>query len=359
MVESIELKQQAYRIFFLDLIRGIAALAVFFQHAGEGLWPEFAIFSHDWFNVGKFGVVIFFLTSGFVIPLSLERGKSTIKFWIGRLFRLYPLYWASLTLVVLLETIGIPSVPQDFRSNLVYNSLVNITMLQDFVGVPHAIGLYNTLTLELIFYIICTILFVFKIHAKTYMWAWGVLGLTVFGSVLVPLGIEKRLPMAAMFYILSMFVGTVFYRYYSRSVTKSQVVKLLVAVSGVAIAGTYVNYVLYTKAATAEYTFLSVTTPWAIGYAFFLGAFTFRDRTFPQVFAWLGKISYSVYLIHPVILIITPDLSSRPLMLAVMLAGTLILANATYNFIEHPLIEFGRKLQKKIIVVKQRTNPSS
>ena len=61
-------------LFFLDLIRGIAALAVFFQHAGEGLWPEFAIFSHDWFNVGKFGVVIFFLTSGFVIPLSLEPG---------------------------------------------------------------------------------------------------------------------------------------------------------------------------------------------------------------------------------------------------------------------------------------------
>jgi peptidoglycan/LPS O-acetylase OafA/YrhL len=358
MVESIELKEQAnFRLLFLDFIRGIAALSVFFQHACEGLWPEFWSFSHNSFNLGKFGVVIFFLTSGFIIPFSLERGGSARKFWISRFFRLYPLYWTSLAFVVMLEIIGIPSVPPVFRSNLLRNFLVNITMFQDFVGVPPAIGVYATLTLELVFYITCTILFLFKLHTKSYMWAWGVFGLTVFGSVLAPLGLEKRLPMAAMIYILSMFFGTVLYRYYSKVVTKRQLVQLLVAVVCVAIAGTYINYVLYKKEAE-HFTFLAVMAPWTAGYAFFLGAFTFRNMIFPQVFSWLGKISYSVYLMHPVILGVTPNLSYRPLKLVVMLACTLILASATYNLIEQPLIELGRKLSKKIVVVKPKTNPS-
>src|SRR5919199_2802289 len=193
MVESIELKEQAnFRLLFLDFIRGIAALSVFFQHACEGLWPEFWSFSHNSFNLGKFGVVIFFLVSGFIIPFSLERGGSARKFWMGRFFRLYPLYWTSLVCIVTLAILGSPSVPENFRTNLVPNFLVNLTMFQDFVGVPPALGVYETLTLELVFYIACTILFLLQLHRKSYVWAWGVLGLTVFGSVLVPLGLEKR-----------------------------------------------------------------------------------------------------------------------------------------------------------------------
>jgi peptidoglycan/LPS O-acetylase OafA/YrhL len=354
MVESIELKKQAnFRLVFLDFIRGIAALAVFFQHAA----PNF--FSQDWFNLGKFGVVLFFLVSGFIIPFSLERGGSARKFWMGRFFRLYPLYWTSLVCIVTLAILGSPSVPENFRTNLVPNFLVNLTMFQDFVGVPPALGVYETLTLELVFYIACTILFLLQLHRKSYVWAWGVLGLTVFGSVLVPLGLEKRLPMAAMFYILSMFVGTVLYRCYSKVVTKRQVVQLLVAVFCVAVAGIYINYVLYQKGAGEDhYTFLSVLTAWVMGYAFFLGVFTLRDQVFPQVFSWLGKISYSVYLLHPIVLGVTPQFGFRPLWVAVTLVGTLILANATYHFIEHPSVEFGRKLQKKILVLKQGTSPS-
>lgn len=358
MVESIELKQQSNsRLVFLDFIRGIAAITVFFGHAVEHLWPEFRNFTHDSFNFGKFGLVLFFLTSGFIIPFSLERGGSARRFWIGRFFRLYPLYWTSLAFFITLYTIGFTSIVQgDFRANLIRNSLVNITMFQDFVGVPHANDLYNTLTLELVFYIACTILFLFKLHRKSYVWAWSVLGLTIVGSVLVPLQLEKRLPMAAMFYILSMFVGTVFYRYYSKVVTKRQVVQLLVAVCCIAVAGIYINYVLYKKGDDIEhFTFLAVVAPWATGYAFFLGVFTLRNRIFPKVFTWLGTISYSVYLMHPTLLVVTPRFSSGLLSLAVMLAGTLILASATYHFIEHPLIGFGRKIQKKIVVVQQIT----
>src|ERR1700744_557017 len=41
---------------------------------------------------GETGVVAFFLVSGFVIPLSLEKTASLRLFWIHRVLRIYPLY---------------------------------------------------------------------------------------------------------------------------------------------------------------------------------------------------------------------------------------------------------------------------
>src|SRR5579863_7940965 len=81
------------RLTFLDSVRGLAALAVLLEHVGDRLHPAFRVFTHDWFSFGKLGVTAFFLTSGFVIPLSLERGRSLKRFWISRVFRLYPIYW--------------------------------------------------------------------------------------------------------------------------------------------------------------------------------------------------------------------------------------------------------------------------
>src|SRR3954452_17183752 len=84
------------RLGFLDFVRGVAAFAVVLQHGGETFWPAVNRATHNYVNVGRFGVVAFFLVSGFIIPFSLERGGSVRRFWTGRFFRLYPLYWASL-----------------------------------------------------------------------------------------------------------------------------------------------------------------------------------------------------------------------------------------------------------------------
>ena len=78
------------RLSFLDFLRGIAALAVCFEHAGYRLWPHFREVTHSYFSFGKFGLTAFFLTSGFVIPYSLERSNSLRRFWVNRFFRLYP-----------------------------------------------------------------------------------------------------------------------------------------------------------------------------------------------------------------------------------------------------------------------------
>ena len=81
------------RLIFANQLRGIAVLAVVFSHLVGVFWgmrdfvglasaspaqsgppPDlFILVSHPWFNFGPFGVGLFFLISGLVIPFSLER----------------------------------------------------------------------------------------------------------------------------------------------------------------------------------------------------------------------------------------------------------------------------------------------
>ncbi len=341
------------RLAFLDAIRGIAALAVFFQHIGEGLWPMFGQFTHNWFNLGKFGVVSFFLVSGFIIPVSLERANSATKFWIGRFFRLYPLYWLSLGAVFVLYSIGVDLVSAEFEANAAENFLFNITMLQGFLKHPDALGLYSTLTLELFFYASCTLLFLAR-QRNSYLLGWLALVGTALISIAVPLLFGLRVPMAAAFYILTMFFGTVVYRYYSGEVSREPLIKLSLGLICVAVVGIYVNYTLYQKAEVSDHqTFLAVFSSWTAGYALFFSAFALRNRQYYPALLWLGRISYSVYLLHPIvrasISLLFPASTPPILVLLSLLACTLALSTLTYKFVESPAIALGKRVQNSLL----------
>src|SRR5687768_1383217 len=64
------------RLDFLDGLRGIAALAVVFSHACHEISPAFRTYVEPYFFLGNWGVVLFFLCSGFILPVSLERYGS-------------------------------------------------------------------------------------------------------------------------------------------------------------------------------------------------------------------------------------------------------------------------------------------
>jgi peptidoglycan/LPS O-acetylase OafA/YrhL len=40
--------------------------------------------------LGLYGVFVFFMVSGYIVPASLERRGSVRGFWVSRVFRLYP-----------------------------------------------------------------------------------------------------------------------------------------------------------------------------------------------------------------------------------------------------------------------------
>ena len=80
------------RLAWLDALRGFAALCVVFDHGSTLMLRPVRDFLYRWLDLGEYGVFVFFLVSGYIIPASLERKGSVRGFWTSRLFRLYPLY---------------------------------------------------------------------------------------------------------------------------------------------------------------------------------------------------------------------------------------------------------------------------
>ncbi len=91
----------------LHYARGLAALAVVFHHRGVN--PKFPQ-ALDWISeYGHVGVSIFFVISGFVIYQSAERHFSSgyrgaLRFAWKRAKRIYPAFWVSLILCLLVAT---------------------------------------------------------------------------------------------------------------------------------------------------------------------------------------------------------------------------------------------------------------
>lgn len=84
----------ALRLKFLDALRGIAIVAVFLFHTytrWPGLYPYGDQYAHSFsVNYGWLGVPLFFLISGFVIFMTLEKSTGTVDFLKRRWLRLFP-----------------------------------------------------------------------------------------------------------------------------------------------------------------------------------------------------------------------------------------------------------------------------
>src|SRR5689334_5092656 len=89
------------RLLELDALRGIAVLGVMFFHYTtlymSAYDPTPTLFD---FCFGQHGIHLFFIISGFVIYMTLEK-SSPMDFIVSRFSRLYPAYWAGILLTSL------------------------------------------------------------------------------------------------------------------------------------------------------------------------------------------------------------------------------------------------------------------
>jgi peptidoglycan/LPS O-acetylase OafA/YrhL len=99
------------------------------------------------------------------------------------------------------------------------------------------------------------------------------------------------------------------------------------------------------------------TTSLVLAGATFAAGMALRHRKVPAILAWLGLISYSVYLLHPLILNayrnIRPLHHHHPLAIQLLLAagvlGVVLACSAmTYRFVEAPMQELGRRVAKML-----------
>lgn len=171
--------QSDTRIEFANTLRGLAALVVMFGHYCIVFWqyrdvasglvnttplpaeirtPAYllALNAFEPFSFGLFGVGLFFLISGFVIPFSFER-TDWRGFVIGRVLRIYPTYWAGLTvsIIVMLGMGAMSGRPFPYTGGIV--ALNYLPGLRDVAGVPGIDGIIWTLDIEIKFYLVCAL----------------------------------------------------------------------------------------------------------------------------------------------------------------------------------------------------------
>lgn len=388
------------RLAWLDALRGIAALVVVFDHSSYSFMAEFRRQLMPEFNTSRYGIMVFFLVSGYIIPASLERRGCVRTFWVGRLFRIYPLWAVVVTAFLAANLLGLAEIREFGNQGAVSVAVAHITLLQELLGTPNLLLVLWTLSYEMSFYLLVVALFSVRIHQRSAETAValavlaalsvaigstvpeaglsGLLGtdllvvaagcamvvaigcassslpvLRVFGAALggvlalVLVAFNGAVPMWEGLMILAvMFLGTALYRVDSGKTTWCCAVWTSAVVVSCAVGSAYLfgDGDHFTRRAWILSFLLSVLT--------FGTGLALRRRRIPRWLAWLGTISYSVYLVHPVLLAISDGTVGRwqhdnPVLVVAFYAVLLPLGALTYRYVEVPGQALGRKLVRR------------
>ena len=162
----------------IQILRGFAAVFVLLYHATRHYQEQNLTFLNGFFQHGYFGVDLFFVISGFVIPYTMFKSQYQYKdagtFMLRRLARIEPPYWCSIALIFLTEYIS--TFFRFYKDKVIAFSwkdlFYHIFHLNDFLDKPWLRGIYWSLAIEVQFYLLMAILFpylVFKNKILSYM----------------------------------------------------------------------------------------------------------------------------------------------------------------------------------------------
>lgn len=171
------------RFYEIDLLRFLAALAVVFFHytfrgyAADQYSPIPFLELVPVTKYGYLGVELFFIISGYVVLLSAH-GKTVRQFFLSRVTRLYPAFWVACTLTFLVERLwgtgpADPHMSPNLQAGLGQYAY-NMTMLHEFFGIPSVDGAYWSLTIEVTFYFIISLLIAYDLlrHIDLFLVLW-------------------------------------------------------------------------------------------------------------------------------------------------------------------------------------------
>ena len=158
------------RLAWLDVLRGLAALAVVFDHASYYVLQHVRAIVYQWFDPGNYGVFVFFIISGYIVPASLERKGSVRTFWVSRLFRLYPLYLLAVGIAVALYMMHFGSVRGE-ASDPETSILSQLLMMSNVLAGQNLPNVVWSLSYEMVFYLLLTALFIARVHKRSSWYA--------------------------------------------------------------------------------------------------------------------------------------------------------------------------------------------
>ncbi len=326
------------RIGVLDALRGIAALSVVIFHltanyrsddANNLGFPSAFDFKH-----GHYGVELFFIISGFVIFMTIEKVKNLQDFAFRRFSRLYPIYWVCISLTFAITTwYNLLGRTVDFTSYL-----ANFTMLQRVLGFKSVDGVYWSLFVELCFYGIIAGLYFFKQLKNIYYIGFIWLALTVINNVFHQLPLHTFLCFENSFSAL-FFAGILFYKMYQGDTSLKNHFGIVVCM----VCTIATQYFFPRNSEDAPFIIL---IPFLLFYLFIYGKLNWLVNPISLFF---GQISYVLYLIHMNISYVIYGLIksftpiSSPLFVLIPLCIVIFLSWILTNFIEKPILQYLRK----------------
>ena len=326
------------RLAFLDALRGIASLAVavFHIYAFSAIATHLTGIAPNWVDVlfkhGGLGVDVFFVISGIAIATSIAGALITWRyigqFAVRRSIRLDPPYWATLALAAVI--LAIQHRPASFG-----RVLAHVAYLQMLVGEKNIVSVFWTLTYEVQFYLVLVIaVMVAQRFGKRVGWAIAIVPFLT--SLLIPiLGVETNGWFILWWYAFAIGVATL---------------GMLSGRLPVAVWFCGIVLIAVTEPFVGSLNHIAVAmTALAIGLLGRGGALV--RWTGGAVLQWLGRRSYSLYLIHFIGANIAKLLSPRittpteaVLVFALCLSISLGLAEVMYRVVEAPAHRLSRSV---------------
>jgi peptidoglycan/LPS O-acetylase OafA/YrhL len=318
----------------LDNMRAVAAWSVCLYHficTTVGFINPENIF-YKLFYFGQYGVHLFFIISGMVIPWSLYQKsyhlKNILRFMLKRLIRLEPPYLFSilLALTILYLRKYSPSYDGIDREITLRQVLLHLGYLVPFFeNVTWLNNVYWTLAIEFQYYLAIGLLYFLFISPRLLVRCLGYLILTIAPRLLPH---ENFLP----FWLPLFAIGILLFLYKS---SKISLAEFLIA-SFVFVVHLY----LFNSNVAA---FIAIASILLIVFLF-----GYSNR----FLAFLGKFSYSVYLIHPLLgatlVNVLSHYISGPFNKFLLVSGGM-LVTAAGSYIMYRLIEMpSKKLSSKL-----------
>jgi peptidoglycan/LPS O-acetylase OafA/YrhL len=264
------------RIEIIDGLRGIASLAVCWFHM-TNTYPESSMTRLSG-HFGWLGVEVFFVISGFIIPYALYRGNYRLgsdwgRFVVKRIIRLDPPYLIAAVMALVLWYLS--SLAPGFRGGAPDISLIQIGLHLGYLNSIFDYQWFNpvfwTLAIEFQFYLLLSLIFPLLIVANP-IWRLSVLAALCALAFIFP-------SQVFVFKHLFLFIaGIAAFQYSCRLATMGEYFSVLVVAT--LLASVIMNVTI---------AMIAICTSLVISFV--------NVRRFKWL-AYLGTISYSLYLVH-------------------------------------------------------------
>jgi peptidoglycan/LPS O-acetylase OafA/YrhL len=353
----------------LDVLRFFAFLIVFFHHAfphDPAFWTKLGVplflarVVAGIGATGAFGVSLFFVLSSYLITELLLREKDLIgtldirSFYIRRILRIWPLYFAFLALAVALQWI-VPGQHVTLRAGMWFSFLAGNWFIV-FHGFPSSVifPLWSV-SIEEQFYI--TWPAVVRRVSETGMLIFAGLMLAAATLARIYLGMHHTLegdvwcntfvqldPIAAGILIAVLLKGEI-----PRLSKLARVAMMLAGIACLALGSTYFgikNDPLTTMRIVLGYPSVAIG-----GSLLLLSVLRTRSNGSNRVLIYLGRISYGLYVFHVLGLLIsnyavhdqTANLFRYSLRVLVALTATIAMAAVSYRWLEAPFLSLKQR----------------